>query len=117
MATLHMVRAHELGLKGARTAAQGWIRLVEDRLGMRCVREPGRSADLIRFDRTGVSGTLRVSAQRFELDVTLGLMLGAFKERIEAEIACYLDELPTVRGKEEPDSQAERAAVRAKKRA
>lgn len=93
MANIHMVREHPLGLAGARKAAQGWARQVEDRLEMSCTFETRPDGDNVRFERTGVSGTLRVSKDRFELDARLGLVLGAFKGRIEAEITKYLDEM------------------------
>lgn len=93
MANIHMVREHPLGLAGARKAAQGWARQVEDRLEMRCTYETGPDGDHVRFERSGVTGTLRVTPERFELDARLGLMLGAFKGRIETEITKYLDEM------------------------
>ena len=55
--------------------------------------ETGEDGDRVRFERTGVTGTLRVTPQRFELDATLGLLLGAFKGRIEAEITRQLDQM------------------------
>ncbi len=93
MANIHMVREHPLGLAGARKAAQGWARQVEDRLEMRCTFETHPDGDSVRFERTGVSGTLRVTKDRFELDARLGLVLGGFKGRSEAEITKYLDEM------------------------
>ena len=45
------------------------------------------------FTRTGVKGTLLVTADHFELDAKLGLLLGVFKDRIESEIVKNLDEL------------------------
>jgi len=93
MATIHMVREHPLGLAGARKAAQGWARQVEDRLEMTCTFETHPDGHSVRFERTGVTGTLRVTKDRFELDARLGLLLGAFKGRIEAEITKYLDQM------------------------
>jgi putative polyhydroxyalkanoate system protein len=51
----------------------------------------------VQFARSGVNGTLRVSADHFELDAKLGFLLGAFKERIEGEIVKNLDELLAVK--------------------
>ena len=93
MAQLHMVREHTLGLAAARKVAQAWAREVEDEFDMRCTVEAGRAGEVVRFERSGVSGTLQVSAQRFELDAKLGLVLGAFRGRIEAEITRHLDEM------------------------
>ena len=49
--------------------------------------------DEVQFARSGVNGTLRVSADHFELDAKLGFLLGAFKEHIEGEIVKNLDQL------------------------
>jgi len=93
MANLHMVREHGLSLTAARKAAHGWAQLVQDKLDMTCTSEPDKEGERISFSRTGVTGTLRVTQERFELDAKLGLMLGAFKGRIESEITKYLDEM------------------------
>lgn len=93
MANLHMVREHGLGLAAARKVASGWAAMVGDKLGMTCTGETGRQGDTISFTRSGVKGTLQVTKDRFELEATLGLLVGAFKDRIEAEITRYLDEL------------------------
>jgi putative polyhydroxyalkanoate system protein len=92
MAQLHMVREHNLGLAAARKIAQAWAREVEGEFDMRCTVEAGGDGDVVRFERSGVSGTLQVTARRFELDARLGLLLGAFRGRIEAEITRHLDE-------------------------
>ena len=47
----------------------------------------------MRFTRSGVNGTLLVTADHFNLDAKLGFLLGAFKDRIEAEIVKNLDDL------------------------
>ena len=60
---------------------------------MECTIEEGDSADTVHFTRSGVKGTLEVSADAFELRAKLGLLLGAFKGRIEAEIVKNLDTL------------------------
>jgi putative polyhydroxyalkanoate system protein len=48
---------------------------------------------MLTFTRSGVNGTLQVTQNCFELDAKLGFLLGAFKDRIEAEIIKNLDEL------------------------
>ncbi len=60
---------------------------------MSCTYEEGEDCDEVQFTRSGVSGTLKVSADKFELDARLGFLLGAFKDRIESEIVKNLDEL------------------------
>ena len=93
MAHLHIIREHSLGLEQARKIAFAWAEQVEEKFGMDCVYEEDDEADVVSFTRSGVVGTLHVSATRFELDARLGFLLGAFKDRIESEIVKNLDEL------------------------
>lgn len=91
MADLHILRNHTLGLAKARGIAFDWAEQVERDFGMACIYEEGKTADVVRFSRTGVEGELHVTKDRFELDARLGFLLGAFKGRIEAEIVKLLD--------------------------
>jgi putative polyhydroxyalkanoate system protein len=93
MADLHIVREHKLGFAAARKIAYQWAEQVESEFGMACTYEEGKAEDTVGFTRSGVHGTLVVSKQRFELDAKLGFLLGAFKDRIEAEIVKNLDAL------------------------
>ncbi len=93
MPNLHIQRAHTLGLAAARKIAFRWAEQVEEEFGMECTYEEGKTSDMVRFTRSGVNGTLAVTKDRFELDATLGFLLGAFKDRIEAEIVKNLDQL------------------------
>ena len=70
MSNLHILREHALGLPKARKIAFAWAEHVESEFGME-----------------------HVTATRFELNAKLGLLLGAFKGRIEAEIVKNLDDL------------------------
>ncbi len=93
MANLHIVREHALGLPAARKIALAWAQQVESDFGMECSYEEGKAADQVAFSRSGVNGTLQVTADRFELDAKLGFLLGAFKGKIEAAIVSNLDDL------------------------
>ena len=93
MPDLRIHRDHALGLARAREIARDWMADAQDRLGLACQCEPGAEADCIRFERPGVSGELRVSTSRFELEAKLGFLLGAFKDRIEQEVGRNLDAL------------------------
>ena len=53
----------------------------------------GKDSDVVEFTRPGVDGRLVVTADAFELDARLGLLLGAFRGKIETEIEGYLDAL------------------------
>lgn len=93
MADLHILRKHTLGFSKARKIAFDWAEQVEKEFGMECTYEEGKSADLVRFTRSGVQGELNVTKDKFELDAKLGFLLGAFKGRIEAEVVKMLDTL------------------------
>lgn len=93
MPDLHIARDHTLGLEGARRLARAWAASAEEKLSMSCDYQEGPAEDCITFSRSGASGELRVTAERFELDVKLGFLLGAFKDRIEHEITRNIDRL------------------------
>ncbi|MBA4213329.1 MAG: polyhydroxyalkanoic acid synthase [Polaromonas sp.] len=93
MADIHIERDHQLGMGGARKLAWRWAEQAENDFDMSCTYEEGEDCDEVQFTRSGVSGTLKVSAGKFELDARLGFLLGAFKDRIESEIVKNLDEL------------------------
>ena len=93
MADLHIHRDHALGLAKARKVAWAWAEQAENEFGMECTYEEGDNTDEVCFKRSGVTGTLRVSQNTFELDAKLGFLLGAFKDKIEAEIVKNLDQL------------------------
>jgi putative polyhydroxyalkanoate system protein len=93
MADIHIVREHQLGLAAARTLAYAWAKQAQDEFGMECSMEEGVDADILRFSRSGVSGVLQTGPKDFELTAKLGFLLGAFKQKIEAEIEKNLDKL------------------------
>jgi putative polyhydroxyalkanoate system protein len=93
MADIHIRREHALGLAAARKVAAQWAERVESEFDMRCSFQEGPAGDEVGFSRSGVKGRLKVAKDHFELDAKLGLLLGAFKGRIEAEIVKNLDEL------------------------
>ena len=93
MPELHIEREHALGLKAARAAAARWAQEAEREWGMQCRTEPGKAQDQIHFERSGVSGCLTVSGERFDLQLKLGFMLGPLAGRIEAQIRQSLDDL------------------------
>ena len=93
MADIRMHRSHRLGLAKARKIAWTWAETVEEKFGLECTVIEGKDSDVVEFTRPGVDGRLVVTADAFELDAKLGLLLGAFRGRIEAEIEGYLDAL------------------------
>lgn len=93
MPDIHIERQHALGLPKARALAFRWAEAAEEKLSMECTYEEGKTSDLVSFTRSGVNGELRVTKNSFELHARLGLLIGAFKDRIEGEIVKNLDEL------------------------
>jgi putative polyhydroxyalkanoate system protein len=93
MADIHIHRDHHFSLPKARKIAFAWAEQAENEFGMDCTYEEGDAEDLVTFTRSGVKGTLKVCARRFELDAQLGFLLGAFKDKIEGEIVKNLDQL------------------------
>jgi putative polyhydroxyalkanoate system protein len=93
LADIHITRHHALGLPVARKLAFKWAETAEERFDMECTYEEGKTSDLVSFTRSGVKGELKVTKDRFVLDARLGLLLGAFKDRIETEIVKNLDDL------------------------
>jgi putative polyhydroxyalkanoate system protein len=93
MPELNIERAHTLGLSGARTVAERWREQAEQEWGMACESVPGEFEDRMRFARSGVSGELVVSDTRFDLQLKLGFLLGAYSGKIEEKIKANLDAL------------------------
>lgn len=93
MADLHIQRDHRLGFAAARKVAFQWAEQAEQEFDMACTYVEGDDVDEVVFERSGVSGLLRVSKDSFDLTAKLGFLLGAFKDRIEAEIVKNLDAL------------------------
>jgi putative polyhydroxyalkanoate system protein len=93
VADIQIVREHGLGLDEARQLALRWAEVARKKLEMECSYAQGEGADLLLFKRPGARGQLKVEPGRFELQAHLGLLLGVFRARIEAEIVRNLDAL------------------------
>jgi putative polyhydroxyalkanoate system protein len=93
MPDIKLHRKHQLGLAKARKVAWAWAEQVEQEFGMECTVLEGDDGDTVEFTRAGVNGTLDVTADRFDLNARLGLLVGAFSKTIEAEIERRLDAL------------------------
>jgi hypothetical protein len=50
------------------------------------------AVELIHFKRSGLQGSLRVTHEWLELEISLGFLLGTFKDRMEAHISKNLQE-------------------------
>lgn len=99
MASISIVRKHQLSHKKAKDVAEKIARGLNKRFNLDYVWE----GDDIEFERPGVSGTMHVAKDKLTLDVTLGFLLSALKPTIEREINAQLDQLlvdkPAKKGK------------------
>lgn len=93
MPQISIHREHRLGLARARAIAGRWAEEAQQRFDLQFTTEAGDDADTLSFSRTGINGRLVVGASRFELDASLGVLLGGFSKAIEAEISRNLDRL------------------------
>ncbi len=82
MADIHLKRKHGLGLKKARAAAQK----VADDLSSEYGVASEWDGNVLRFSRSGVQGELAVTKDEVRLDARLGLLLSAFKPKIEEHV-------------------------------
>ena len=89
MADIKMVRKHRLGVAQAKKIAQK----TADALASEYELTSEWDGDTLRFSRSGVSGSMKVSASEIRIDAKLGMLLSAFKGKIEDHIQRRLDEL------------------------
>jgi putative polyhydroxyalkanoate system protein len=88
--TIH--RDHSLGLERARKVAFKWAEHVEKKFDMACTIVEGDTSDTVQFTRSGVKGQMVVTADHFQVQAKLGLLLGAFAGQIESEVCKQLDQ-------------------------
>mgnify|MGYP003408387113 CR=1 FL=1 len=110
MPGIHIHRDHSLGLAKARKVAWDWAEQAESKFDMECTVLEGETSDTVEFTRSGVSGTLIVAADHFDLDAKLGFLLGAFSKTIEGEIEKNLDSLLAAGSKGAAKKAAPKAA-------
>jgi putative polyhydroxyalkanoate system protein len=94
MADIDIKRAHNLGLKAARAAA--------DKMGEQLGRKFGLEGDwrgnVFNFERPGVTGSLAIDDKDLHLKVSLGMLLRMMKPSIETAVKQQLDELFAAKG-------------------
>lgn len=82
MSRIQIRRQHTIGVKKARIAAQK----VADDLAQEFGLQSAWDGDVLRFSHKGVDGVLAVTRDEVVLDAKLGLLLSAFRSRIEAHV-------------------------------
>jgi putative polyhydroxyalkanoate system protein len=83
MADISIVQEHALTPGMARAAAQKVADKIATEYGLAC-RWDG---DVLRFERSGVQGSLTLEAERAAMRIQLGFLMGAFASTIEAKVA------------------------------
>ncbi|MDI3292219.1 polyhydroxyalkanoic acid system family protein [Janthinobacterium tructae] len=83
MADINIVQQHKLTAAKARAAAQQ----VADKLAQEYDLACAWDGDVLRFERSGVDGSLTLEKEQAQLQIKLGFMLSAFASTIEGKIA------------------------------
>src|SRR5262245_7428096 len=110
MASIVVRRHHELGMAKAKKLAQSIARKLKSDFG----GSYEWHGDVLRFKRTGASGSLAVSDDSVHVQVDLGLLLRPLRSRIEREITAFLDEHVAEGERKAGDGAAGRAIRRRK---
>ena len=89
MADIDIRRTHNMDHSHARAAAER----MADHLGRKFGLKGDWDGDTMRFQGTGVTGTLTVGAKDLHIAATLGFLLKAMKGSIESAVTRELDQL------------------------
>ena len=89
MSDIMLIKRHALPLPKAKALAQK----AADALAAEYDLESEWHGNTLRFHRSGVDGQMHVTDSEIRLDVTLGLLLKAFKGKIAGHIERNFDEL------------------------
>lgn len=83
MADISIVQAHNLSPAKAREAAQK----VADKMARDYQLDCEWDDNVLKFERSGVQGTLTLVGQQAEMVIRLGFLMSAFSSTIEAKVA------------------------------
>jgi putative polyhydroxyalkanoate system protein len=88
VSSISIRRAHALSHERAVKA----VNAMAERLSEEYAVKSRWQDSTLHFDRVGLTGTLHLAAKEISLNVQLGFLLGAFREKIAKEIERTLDE-------------------------
>jgi putative polyhydroxyalkanoate system protein len=113
MADIDIKRAHNMGLKAARAAADK----MADHLGRKFGLQGGWKGNVLGFERPGVTGSLAVDDKDLRLTVNLGFLLKAMRGSIENAVQEELDQLFAAKAASpaKPAAKSKKAPARPKK--
>jgi putative polyhydroxyalkanoate system protein len=83
MADISITQQHKLGQDAARNAAQKVADKLAGEYGLNCKWE----GNVLRFERSGVEGSLALGEQQALLRIKLGFLMSAFAPTIESKVA------------------------------
>ena len=83
MADIEITQPHDMTPEAARAAAQQVADKIAADFGMECAWD----GPVLRFERSGVDGTLVVGVQDARLEIRLGLMMKAFAPMVQDKLA------------------------------
>ena len=83
MADINIVQAHSLTHGKAREAAQK----VADKIAREYALECAWDGDVLRFERSGVQGSLTLEKKQALMHITLGFLFSTFSSSIERKVA------------------------------
>jgi putative polyhydroxyalkanoate system protein len=89
MADIDIRRAHDMGMKEARAAAEKMAAHLGKKFGL----QGDWDGDTLHFDRPGVQGSLHLTPGHLALSVKLGFMLKMMRGSIEQAVVGELDKL------------------------
>lgn len=84
MSEINIAQEYTMTPAMARAAAQKVADKLAADYGVACTWE---GENVLRFERTGVDGSLTLGAQRADLHIKLGFLMGAFASTIETKAA------------------------------
>ena len=89
MADIEVRRAHSLSLEEARKVAQQLADQLKDQFQL----DSEWHGNTLKFNRSGVKGHVHVSDKDVALEISLGLMLKAFKGKIQSEVTKNMEKM------------------------
>jgi putative polyhydroxyalkanoate system protein len=82
MADISIVQEHALNPKKARAAAQSVADKMAEEYDLVCAWD----GDVLRFERSGVEGSLTLGKQQAHMQIKLGFMFSVFSAKIEGKV-------------------------------
>jgi putative polyhydroxyalkanoate system protein len=111
MPDIDIKRAHNLGMKAARAAAEK----MAEQLGRKFGLQGDWQGNVLNFERPGVTGALAVDDKDVRLTVNLGLLLKMMRPSIEGAVHEELDKLFAKKGQPSPRPSPKGEGVKSKK--